>query len=319
MAIITINVNSNYSAIKASLANGDTIRIGTNAVRLTIDEQPLLTNITVDSPGVAGKMTVSGGYDLSTWSVFAGPDTVSSFIDSLPIGSTLGLIQAASSGASPGITTNNGTVKVCRAGAAFCSGININLGIVEEAYGGTSSSSHGIIGNRGEVFYAIGGTASTAHGVNTNTVQDTAQAGLIHFCIGGTFGLGCNVNNGTVLTSQGGVGGNAHGTATNNGYVVHAIGSIASSANGVVASSAAAIYKITDNIGKALLQNVGQMRGNTMFVSGPDLKGQVPDTVKTIYSVGKLDPLAVIPVGTVVILLSEGSGSGGFPLSRVLN
>jgi hypothetical protein len=192
MAILTISVNSNYSAIKGSLANGDTIRIDTDAVRLTVDEQPLLTNITVDSPGFSGRMTVSGAYDLSTWSIVAG--TVALIDGTFPAGATLG-----SASASPtvnnafGITANAGTVLVVNGGGGTSGrGVSINNGTVSVANGGSGASAPGVNVNNGTVGIANGGSNGISHGVLLNNGSVTTANGGSHI---GAFGVGANIGN----------------------------------------------------------------------------------------------------------------------------
>lgn len=195
MAIFTLSTSSNYSAIKGSLANGDTIRIDTDAVRLTVDEQPLLTNITVDSPGKSGRMTVSGAYDLSTWSIIAG--TVALIDGIFPAGATLGSAtgSATTTGANHGVTVNNGTVMVANGGAATSArGVSLNNGKVGSAIGGGGAQALGVGTNFATVGDAIGGTGSNAYGVGTNnSCVTTATAGA------GPSAAGVNVNNGICL------------------------------------------------------------------------------------------------------------------------
>lgn len=194
MAIFTLSTSSNYSAIKGSLANGDTIRIDTNAVRLTVDEQPLLTNITVDSPGVSGRMTVSGAYDLATWAIVAG--TVTLIDGAFPSGATLGSATASATGGTQhAIASNNGTVLVAiGGGAASARGINFNSGKVGSAVGGSGIQAFGVGTNFATVGNATGGTGSNANGVNTNnSCVTTATAGA------GPGAAGVNINNGICL------------------------------------------------------------------------------------------------------------------------
>ena len=247
MAIYTLSTSSNYSAIKASLANGDTIRIDTNTVRLTVDEQPLLTNITVDSPSVSGRMTVSGAYDLSTWAIIAG--TVALIDGTFPTGAILGSATGGTGTGAFGVGTLNGTVLT--------------------ASGGTGGTSHGVNNNNGTVGPANGGSGSTATGVNNN--------------------------NGTVTTANGGTSGTSYGVNLCLGGLLRAFDATALAVNTI--------------------------RSGPRLIIGPDWQTATTSytAVPKVYSIGEVSPLANIPLATEIVILSEGSGSGGFSLSRVLN
>jgi hypothetical protein len=246
VAIYTLSTSSNYSAIKASLASGDTIRIDTNTVRLTVDEQPLLTNITVDSPSVSGRMTVSGAYDLSTWSIIAG---------------TVALIDG--------------------------SGLPANA-ILGSATGGSANGAHGVASNFGTILSVTGGTVSGANG--------------------------CNINSATIGISNGGSAANAFGTNTNNGTVTTSNGSASAVGTNITTGL---VLRAFDGVALA----IGTLRGGPKLIIGPDFQAAVATytSVPKIYSIGEVSPLANIPLATEIVILSEGGGSGGFSLSRVLN
>ena len=176
MAIYTLSTSANYSAIKGSLANGDTIRIDTNAVRLTIDEQPLLTNITVDSPGVSGRVTVSGAYDLSTWSTIAG--TVTLIDGTFPAGATLGTVTAGTALAASGVGTNAGTIiNVFGGTGQNARGCVDNIGTIENVTGGSGAGAVGIVRNSATVGTATGGTGDLRHGIEENRSCVTKAVG----------------------------------------------------------------------------------------------------------------------------------------------
>jgi hypothetical protein len=289
MAILTISVNSNYSAIKGSLANGDTIRIDTNTVRLTVDEQPLLTNITVDSPGVSGRMTVSGAYDLSTWAIIAG--TVPLIDGTLPAGATLGSATGGTANSAFGIATNAGTVLVSNGSAGQnAHGVSTNNGTVTTATGGSFSGANGVLTNNARVIDAFGGSGVNTRGVSTNF-------GVIGSATGGSGAAsseGCAVNNGTVTTATGSALTANPGVGINRGSVLRAF----------------------DFVGRGVLQ----MLNGPKFILGPDWQTATTDyqLIEKIYSLGEVSNLAAIPVGIEIVTLSEGAG-GGFSLSRVLN
>lgn len=297
MAILTINTSSNYSAIKSSLANGDTIRITVNGVRLTVDEQPLLTNIIVDSPAIQGRMTVSGNYDLSTWSAIAG---ASSLIDgALPSAAILGSITGGT--------------------ASNASGLNINNGTVITATGGTGLNGHGVTSNNGLVTNATGGAGPNSHGVNTNN-------GLVTTATGGSLAGSRGVSNnlGTVLTANGGAASGAVGVATNNGIVTTANGGTALTAYGVTnnngtvdtanGGTALTAYGINSTLGSVLRAFDGVALGINLvqtgprFIIGPDWQTATTNylLVQKVYSLGPVSSLAAIPGEIEIIELSEG-------------
>jgi hypothetical protein len=283
MAIFTISANTNYSAIKGSLANGDTIRINTNAVRLTIDEAPLLTNITVDSPGVSGRMTVSGAYDMSTWSIIAG--TVALIDGTFPSGATLGSVSGGTSANAHGVATNSGTITTANGGSASnANGVNTNNGTVTTANGGTNAA-HGVNTNNGIVTTANGGTFSNSHGVSLNNGTVTTATGG-----SGSITYGVNTNNGTVTTANGGSNATDYGVNTNNNLVLNA----------------------SDNTGFG----VNLSARGVKFVIGPTYASRIVSTgqtspVTTVYTLGPLNPAAELDPGIEVIEMSLGSGGGG--------
>jgi hypothetical protein len=311
MAIFTINANTNYSAIKDSLSNGDTIRIATNAVRLTVDEAPLLTNITVDSPGVSGRMTVTGAYDMSTWSIIAG--TVTLIDGTFPAGATLGSATGGSSNFASGITTNNGTVITCIGGASTnARGIETNNGNVITATGGrTAGGTHGINVNNGIVTTANGSSAIGAMGVLTNN-------GIVTTANGGGFSnsRGVLTNNGTVITANGGSASTTHGVEANNGTVITANGGNVSIANGIALNNSTCL-KANDGVSRA----ISLSRGDFKLVIGPDFQTTISNPVgdiTTIYSIGPLSNLATIPAGVTVIQLGTAGFTGIEGISRSL-
>jgi hypothetical protein len=299
MAIYTLSTSANYSAIKGSLANGDTIRIDTNAVRLTINEQPLLTNITVDSPGVSGRVTVSGSYDLSTWSMVAG--TVTLIDGTFPSGATLGSITGGSATIAHGISVNAGTVTTSTGGGgnqAF--GINQNNGTATTANAGSVANAHGIQNNVGTVTTANGGAANTAYGVNTNNgTVTTANGGS------GTTSLGVNINNGTIGTANGGSNATAAGVFTNNSTVTKANGGTNSTAHGVT-NCFGICLEATDSTARG----ISVLQGGPKLINGPEFKTGTTNYVNVprIYSIGQVSNLAAIPGAIPITILTEGSG-----------
>lgn len=283
MAVFTLTADSNYSAIKGSLDNGDTIRCDT--FRLTVDEQPALTNITVDSPGTAGRMTVSGAYDLSTWSIIAG--TVNLIDGTFPAGATLG----SSTG-----------------GQSNASGINVNNGTVLQAIGGTENAAHGVSGNSGTVETAIGGSNFNTLGVRFNDgLIITATAGSL--VINGNHGV--QVNRGTVTTAIGGslsASGSQQGVIDNHGTVLNAIGGSGSSGFGV-GNNVGIVFAASDNTGFGVNFSYTAIK----VVDGPNYRSRIINLptsgrlVTTVYSIGSLSSSAVVGAGITVIEVNPAS------------
>lgn len=233
MAIFTINTNSNYSSIKSSLANGDTIRIGATSVRLTIDEQPLLINILVNSPGTNGRVTVSGAWDLSTWSMVAG--TAPLIDGTFPAGAILGSANPGSTTGANCVTTNAGTITNAIGGSVFNAWpVQTNTGLVVNATGGSLNGAHGVNVNNGTVTNATGGSANTAAGVLTNN-------GTVTNAFAGSFAgaHGVNANNGLVVTATGGAVAAPAAVNTNGptGVITNCLGSNSSASSGCITNN----------------------------------------------------------------------------------
>jgi hypothetical protein len=275
MATYTLTANSNYSAIKGSLANDDTIDCA--GFRLTVDEAPALTGIAVTSPGTAGRMTVNGAYDMSTWSITAG--TVPLIDGTFPAGATLGSSTAGSATGAHGITTNAGTVTTAAGAAVSASGINTNNGNVTNATGGSASGAHGVTFNNGTVINATGGSAGGAQGAN--------------------------INNGTVENATGGSASNANGVVSNNGTVLSATGGSNAGAHGVVTNTAI-VFAAEDATGNGVQNSFSAIK----VVDGPNYKSRIITSgtarpVTTVYSIGTLSSLASVSSGIIVIEVNE--------------
>jgi len=313
MATVTLVANTNYSAL--TVADGDTIDCA--GFQLTINIQPAQTGVFVVSPATAGTVSISGAYDLSTWSFTGGTVT---FIATVPIGASLGTVTAGSgtfahgvgtnngtittvNGATTGsggqgVQTNNGTVGTANGGAvASAFGVTTNNGTVTTSNGGTASNVIGVSTNNGTITTANGGTATGTHGVATNsgTVSNANGSGFAH---------GVNTNNRYVGTANGGAVG--HGVAVNNGSVGHAIGGLGASAYGILFNNGGLVLRLTANVGMA----VSLWNGAIAFVEGPYIDGVIPSNIKTIYSLGPLSGDATIAGDATVIEMAEGSGGG---------
>jgi len=287
MATFTLTANSNYSAIKGSLANNDTIDC--DGFRLTVDEQPALTGIAVTSPGTAGRMTVSGAYDMSTWSITAG--TVPLIDGTFPSGATLGSATGGSVANAHGIATNAGTVTTAAGSPTVAAvGVNTNNGTVTNATAGSATNAHGVNNNNGTVTNATAGSAVASGVVNNNGTVTNATGGSAAAAIGVVN------NNGTVLSATGGSNASAHGVNNNNAIVF-----AAEDATGFGVNSSFSAIKVVD---------------------GPNYKsriisGTTDRPVTTVYSIGTLSSLASVSSGITVIEVSAGTAPkpnfrGGF-------
>jgi hypothetical protein len=279
MATITLTGNTTYSTL--TVANGDTINL--DGFALTIGAQPSETNITVNTPGKAGTVTISGGYDLSTWSFTAGTAVL---ITTIPSGCTIGTLNG---GAAAGATTNNGSVTTVNGGTGTnIVGIGTNNGTVTNANGAAASGSIAVNINAGTITNATAGSAANAHG--------------------------CSTNNGTITTATGGSASAAHGCSTNNATVISAAGGTNAAAYGISLNNGTCL-KLDDNTGAA----INTFRGTVFFCFGPDILGSIKAPITTIYSLGKMSTSATLPVGSTLIEMKEGLTGGGFPLSRIVN
>jgi hypothetical protein len=190
MTTTTLTGNTNSSAL--SLANGDTIDCA--GFRLTLNAQPSATNISVVSPGTAGRVTISGAYDLSTWNFTPGTGTL---IDgSIPSGCTVGTVNGGSTNNAQGCNTNNGTIT------------NVN--------GGSANTTAGVLNSFGVITNCTGGTGAAA----TVGVGCGNNYGLITNSTGAK-AVGCNFNGGTITNAIGSSSFSVAGVGTNSGIVLN--------------------------------------------------------------------------------------------------
>lgn len=337
MATLTLTANTDYSSL--TIDDDDTIDL--DGFELTIDVQPDEENIDVITPGKAGTVVLSGGWDLSTWSFTSGTATI---IDTVPAGAVIGSVTGGTENNVRGVMTNNGTILNCTGGTANGThGIDTNNGTVTNATGGSGgSTSTGVATNNGTITNATGGSGSSAFGVNTNngtvinaTGGSTGNAtgintnnGTVETANGSNVssanGISTNNNTGTVTNANGGSQTNTWGVSTNNGLVTHATGGSGSSSFGIsqnrgsvgsaVGGSVANAYGVQNNWGLLLritdsvASAANNWEGIICFVEGPHIDGEIPDNIKTIYSLGPLSENAIIAADATVIELSEGIG-----------
>jgi fibronectin-binding autotransporter adhesin len=306
MATFTLTANSDYSAIKGSLANDDTIDC--DGFRLTVDEQPALTGIAVTSPGTAGTMTVNDAYDMSTWSITAG--TVQ-MIGTFPSGATLGSATGGSVNNSHAIGTNNGTVITATAGNSASRGVNTNNGTITNANASGAITGTAVLTNNGTITNATGGAGSTSFGCQTNN-------GTVTNATGGQAGsaAGVSANNGTVTNATGGSGANANGVTTNTGTVLSATGGSNATAYGV-ATNLAIVFAADDATGFGVNNSFSAIK----VVDGPNYKSRIITSgtarpVTTVYSIGTLSNLASLDPGITVITVNTGTGPAAKPTLR---
>jgi len=298
MATFTLTANSDYSAIKGSLANNDTIDCA--GFRLTVDEQPALTGIAVTSPGTAGRMTVSGAYDMSTWSITAG--TAALIDGTFPSGATLGSATGGSAANANGIATNAGTVTTATGGSATnAHGISINGGTVTTATGG-SANNRGVNINNGIVTNADGRGIENNNGTVTNA---TGGSGISAIAF----------NNGTVESATGGSANNGHGVGDNRGTVLSATGGSNAGAHGVN-TNLAIVFAADDATGFGVNNSFSAIK----VVDGPNYKSRIitsgASPVTTVYSIGTLSNLADLDPGITVITVNTGTGPAAKPSLR---
>jgi len=317
MATYTLTANSNYSAIKGSLANDDTIDC--DGFRLTVDEQPALTGIAVTSPGTAGRMTVSGAYDMSTWSITAG--TAALIDGTFPAGATLGTATGGTATGAHGIATNAGTVTTATGGtvgvgiltnngtvtdalgSANQTGVNDNNGTVTNATGGTGANARGVFNNNGIITNATGGSASATNGVQNNNGTITNVTGSSS----STVARGCDVNNGTIENATGGSQNGSSGVQINNGTLLSATGGSNASAHGVN-TNFGIVFAAEDATGFGVNNSFSAIK----VVDGPNYKSRIITSgtarpVTTVYSIGPLSSLASVSSGITVIEVNEAA------------
>lgn len=190
----TLSANTNYSAL--SLSNGETIELA--GFQLTIDAQPTETGIVVQTPGTAGKVVISGAYDLSTWSFTAGTVTL---IDTVPADCVIGSLTAGSASSARGCSNNYGTLTSCTGGSGGSSyGCFANYGTLTLCTGGSGLYSWGCHTNYTTIISCAGGSVQYSYGCNNNY-------GTLTSCTGGSFSSanGCYINYGQVLKASDGV------------------------------------------------------------------------------------------------------------------
>jgi hypothetical protein len=286
MATITMVASVNYSTLGA--VNNDIINL--NGYTLTIATQPAETGISIITPAKAGAVVISGGYDLSTWSMTAGTKN-GAMITTIPANCVVGELVGGSANNAYGCENNNGTITICT--------------------GGAGSSSHGCRYNNTTITTCTGGSASGAQGCNTNN-------GTITTCTGGTLGgaQGCNTNYGTITTCTGGLVNDTVGCMYNRGMITEAVGGVGSAAANFwnpnfsaygVHTNYSWILNLTDDLSQAVNVWSG---ASTIFVMGPGINGEIKAPVETIYSLGTMNAGATLPVGATVVTMSEGAGGG---------
>ena len=177
------------------------------------------------------------------------------------------------------MANNYSTITTATGGSASgAHGVNVNFSSVTTATGGSASGAHGVANNYSTITTATGGSASGTSGVNSNWSTITTATGG-----SASTAYGVNVNFSSVTTATGGSASTAYGVSVNHSTVLRAYDDVAPATN--------------------------EFYGDFKLVVGPEFRSSFTDTrntITTIYSIGELSPLATIPVGVVVITLSEG-------------
>jgi hypothetical protein len=343
MSTITLTENTTYSTLM--ILDGDTIDLA--GYLLTIDSEPGETGISITSPGTAGTVTLSGGYDLSSWSMTAGTVPL---VVTIPAGTVLGSVTAGSDTNARGCTNNYGTITTCTGGSGSNAyGCNNNYGVITTCVAGTGSNARGCYSNYSGAIITTctGGTTTSAVGCHNNF-------GTITTCTGGSgIGtVGCNFNyaTGTITTCAGGTNTNANGCTNNYGVITTCTGGDSANAaygcsvnyhtitlctggsgtgsstthgcntnNGLVvtavgASAGSAAFGIKYNYGHVwnitdtTRLSVDIWYSPTVFVFGAGIVGEIKAPVATIYSFGAMNAGATLPAGATVTTLSTGIG-----------
>lgn len=112
MATYTLTQNEDWSSIKGSIANDDTVALA--GYELTLDEEPTLTGIIVTTTATAGTVVIDGAYDISTWSLTAGTGVL---IATIPSGCDIGSLTGGSASGARGCVYNYGTITTCTGGS----------------------------------------------------------------------------------------------------------------------------------------------------------------------------------------------------------
>jgi hypothetical protein len=320
----TLTEDTTYSTLM--IMSYDTIDLA--GYVLTIDSQPYESGIVITSPGTAGSVTLSGGYDLSTWSMTAGTGVL---IATIPSDTELDSLTGGSATSAYGCTDNYGTITTCTGGSGTnARGCNSNYGTITTCTGGTGTnaygcnanySSGGLIPSIGIITTCSGGSVANSLGCNANYGTITTCTGgagtnahgcwisykTITTCTGGSgASYGCRTSFGKITTCTGGTGTNAFGCWANQGLVTTAVGGSGTTAYGI-GFNYSYVLNLTDTTRLA----VGSWYSQTVFVLGPGIVGEIKAPVATIYSLGAMNAGATLPGGATVITMSEGAGGGG--------
>ena len=344
MSTITLTENTTYSTLM--ILDDDVIDLA--GYLLTIDSEPGETGISITSPGTAGTVTLSGGYDLSSWSMTAGTVPL---VVTIPAGTVLGSVTAGSGTNAYGCTNNYGTITTCTGGSganAYGCQTNYSGGIITTCLAGTGSNARGCYNNYSGAIIttATGGSGATTAcatnwsggvittctgGTNANASGCNNNSGTITNCTGGsgTNAHGCNANLGTgkITTCTGGTNTNASGCNSNYGTITLCTGGsgTGSTTNGCNFNYALVVTAVGGSAGSAafgIKYNYGYVwnitdttrlavdiwYSPTVFVFGAGIVGEIKAPVATIYSFGAMNAGATLPAGATVTTLSTGIG-----------
>lgn len=232
MADYSLTSSQNWSAIKASLANGDRI-IPTGAYALTLDENPALTGIDFVATGVGATIALgaTATYTLQNWIIRAG---------------TVACLTVNSSKTITGPITGYGGASANAYGIITAGTITTGIG-----YGGSASGASGIQVTGGTVGTGTGyaGSNGTAHGIYLNAVaaKITTATGS-----GGSTANSCgiyaNLGQITTATGTGGSAAGSHGIYSNNAIANGTgIGGSISGAHGIVSYGGIRVVSATGN------------------------------------------------------------------------
>ncbi|TWU15954.1 hypothetical protein [Allorhodopirellula heiligendammensis] len=193
MATVTLAANANYSAL--TVADGDTIELA--GYTLTLDVNPAEMDVTVQTPGAAGKIALGAPlvYDLPGWSLIAGTGHM---LPTLAVDKTVGgqWYGGTNGSNSCGVYVCQGTIRggVTGGPSPGSSGCYVTQGTIEgdvrpndtvggsygiyasdgvvlgDVYGGSIPNAQGISQNRSVVTgKLVGGSAASSYAIGNNS------------------------------------------------------------------------------------------------------------------------------------------------------
>lgn len=290
MPTYTLTQNESWSTITGSVASGDVVDLAGFTLNLDV-LTPAQTNISITSPGTAGKVTlVTGIFNTDGWSLTAGtvPLVDNLFLAHAPdfdfVGGT---VTGAHAIASISGATINGDVRGGSAsGACGIGSVAGTAKINGDVYGGTLGNAYGIPTlNRDSVVNGdVTATAGTAIGTNYGQVRGTVTGGS------GFLVYGVGTNYGSIVGAV--VGGSNFGSSGVNENYGNVVGDVTGgSASGAPAINRHSGIYVGLNGGTATDGTVPAFinpANSTFIIDGPTMLAAVPAGVLQVYHVGAI-------------------------------